>query len=145
MGVQTYIVLGTIRVYSIVLNCLWREPHTQTVPSRTLQNNRDMELIHYVLFCKVIPRHLREFNIEDVPECSKTRAKWLARNISLIWNHIPIFQFRPRGQLFLSVLRGMYQVSRRAWSPTPTFTFSHLADAFIQIDVQGREYSSYEQ
>ena len=26
-----------------------------------------------------------------------------------------------------------------------TFTFSHLADAFVQSDVQGREYSSYEQ
>ena len=26
-----------------------------------------------------------------------------------------------------------------------TFTFSHLADAFIQSDVQGREQSSYEQ
>ena len=25
------------------------------------------------------------------------------------------------------------------------FTFSHLADAFVQSDVQGREYSSYEQ
>src|SRR4029434_7134010 len=24
-------------------------------------------------------------------------------------------------------------------------TFSHLADAFVQSDVQGREYSSYEQ
>ena len=28
---------------------------------------------------------------------------------------------------------------------TFTFTFSHLADAFVQSDVQGREYSSYEQ
>ena len=26
-----------------------------------------------------------------------------------------------------------------------TFTFSHLADAFVQSDVQGREQSSYEQ
>ena len=26
-----------------------------------------------------------------------------------------------------------------------TLTFSHLADAFVQSDVQGREYSSYEQ
>ena len=26
-----------------------------------------------------------------------------------------------------------------------TFTFSHLADAFVQSDVQGREKSSYEQ
>ena len=25
------------------------------------------------------------------------------------------------------------------------FTFSHLADAFVQSDVQGREQSSYEQ
>ena len=28
---------------------------------------------------------------------------------------------------------------------TDTFTFSHLADAFVKSDVQGREYSSYEQ
>src|SRR4029434_11016243 len=27
---------------------------------------------------------------------------------------------------------------------TFTFTFSHLADAFVQSDVQGKEYSSYE-
>ena len=26
-----------------------------------------------------------------------------------------------------------------------TFTFSHLADAFVQSDVQGREQSSYDQ
>src|SRR4029434_59446 len=30
-------------------------------------------------------------------------------------------------------------------SCTFTFTFSHLADAFVQSDVQGREQSSYEQ
>ena len=29
--------------------------------------------------------------------------------------------------------------------PMFTFTFSHLADAFIQRDVQKREQSSYEQ
>ena len=30
-------------------------------------------------------------------------------------------------------------------SCTFTFTFSHLADAFVQSDVQGREQTSYEQ
>ena len=39
---------------------------------------------------------------------------------------------------------GLTEVIRIA-SFTFTFTFSHLADAFVQSDVQGREYSSYEQ
>src|SRR4029434_2349733 len=35
--------------------------------------------------------------------------------------------------------------SRSSYLLTFTFTFSHLADAFVQSDVQGREQSSYEQ
>ena len=44
-------------------------------------------------------------------------------------------------------LYGVYCGDKRGGSVwcTFTFTFSHLADAFVQSDVQGREYSSYEQ
>ena len=43
------------------------------------------------------------------------------------------------------VLRGVKESFVDDFWIALTFTFSHLADAFVQSDVQGREYSSYEQ
>src|SRR4029434_2903300 len=52
----------------------------------------------------------------------------------------------PQG-MALSCTRSTPQTSDTAHSPatcTITFTFSHLADAFVQSDVQRRKQSSYE-
>ena len=50
--------------------------------------------------------------------------------------HLSLSSFQLKG-------KGLFQGKVEAFYIT--FTFSHLADAFVQSDVQGREQSSQEQ
>ena len=89
---------------------------------------------------------------EPAAQAGHRGAGWLIREVC-----------RSQGRLYNSMLCSQTQESfwdaKRTYSRnivpvsladddiyiTFTFTFSHLADAFVQSDVQGREYSSYEQ
>ena len=62
--------------------------------------------------------------------------------------HIVMYSTNTPHLLFLDLLNSNVKHSdkevsiKSLWLSVVTFTFSHLADAFVQSDVQGREQSS---